>query len=378
MNRQNYLWCADCLNVAIVLAMSQGPRRLRKLARRFGLIQEGAEPDMIDIFRMLHEACHHDAELSKTLARELDDRFRSTLLRVRSMDAGEIKSLKMDWPVPLLWAVLRDDRDEVWAYSRYLVHSLAWDGFRRISERKETERGLQRPIDLLQAQLRLQRTQISSLRQDLEKAKDEAACLQKLLSMKERHVEETGANDAGWRRLARQIQKLRHDLEKERRRVEELEAVVSKSGLSSRKDTLLDGAAAGTCEKPRISFCENGPALLQPGDHCVEEKECCKECPLEGLRVALVGGLTRMLPEYKRVVTQLGAEFLFHDGEVRSGFKLKSVVCGADIVVFITSVNSHNALSVVRAVCKNRQKKFVVLRETGSESLKRTLRKYAA
>ncbi|MGC9965830.1 MAG: DUF2325 domain-containing protein [Syntrophobacteraceae bacterium] len=82
-----------------------------------------------------------------------------------------------------------------------------------------------------------------------------------------------------------------------------------------------------------------------------------------------------MLPVYRKIVSQLGAEFLSHDGKVRNGrYRLKNVVCGADIVVFITSVNSHGALDVVKAVCKKNGKKFIAPKETGPESLSRLLR----
>lgn len=117
----------------------------------------------------------------------------------------------------------------------------------------------------------------------------------------------------------------------------------------------------------------------EEGFCCMEGRECCKGCPLAGLRVAVVGGIGRMLPEYREVVRQLGAELIYHDGHMKSGsYKLKNVVCGADIVVFITSVNSHGALTVLKAVCRKKRKRFIALRETGCESLDRVLRNCAA
>ncbi|MFP5212933.1 MAG: DUF2325 domain-containing protein [Acidobacteriota bacterium] len=112
---------------------------------------------------------------------------------------------------------------------------------------------------------------------------------------------------------------------------------------------------------------------------CRKKDGGCEICPLAGLKVAVIGGLERMLPAYRGVVQQLGAELLFHDGHVRKGaYKLKSLVCGADIVVFITSVNSHGALKIVKAVCKQSGKVFLPIRETGTESLERVLRANAA
>jgi len=51
----------------------------------------------------------------------------------------------------------------------------------------------------------------------------------------------------------------------------------------------------------------------------------------------------------------------------RQGEKWKipaeNIVSGADIVVFITTVNSHGALDVVKAVCKKNGKKFIARRK---------------
>jgi hypothetical protein len=82
-----------------------------------------------------------------------------------------------------------------------------------------------------------------------------------------------------------------------------------------------------------------------------------------------------MLPVYRKIVSDLGAEFVFHNGRVRNGrYRLRSLVCGADIVVFITSVNSHGALDVVKAACEKTGKQFIASKETGPETLGRLLR----
>jgi hypothetical protein len=82
-----------------------------------------------------------------------------------------------------------------------------------------------------------------------------------------------------------------------------------------------------------------------------------------------------MLPMYRQVVRKLGAEFTSHTGKVGKGScKLKSVVWGADVVVFITSIKSHGALKVAKNTCRRNGKRFLPLRETGVENLERVLR----
>jgi hypothetical protein len=73
-------------------------------------------------------------------------------------------------------------------------------------------------------------------------------------------------------------------------------------------------------------------------------------------------------------VEQLGGEFLFHDGTRTMGYDaLKNQVAAAHIVVFITSVNSHNAMHAAKKACRRSGARFRALRETGPHALQRAL-----
>ena len=50
---------------------------------------------------------------------------------------------------------------------------------------------------------------------------------------------------------------------------------------------------------------------------------------------------------------------------------LRNIVCGSDIVVFITSVNSHNAMWTVKAECRKSGNKFTVLKQTSPVALEK-------
>lgn len=97
-------------------------------------------------------------------------------------------------------------------------------------------------------------------------------------------------------------------------------------------------------------------------------------CPLNELRIAVVGGLDRLETRYRTIVEGLGGTFMFHSGSCNNGaHMLRNMVCGSDIVVFITSVNSHNAMWIVKAECKKTGKKFTVLKQTSPEALEKKL-----
>lgn len=94
-------------------------------------------------------------------------------------------------------------------------------------------------------------------------------------------------------------------------------------------------------------------------------------CPLENLKVALIGGLDRLETRYRKAFSSLGAELYFHPGHCAGcgSNRLRSAANSADIVIFITTVNSHNALQVVKGLCKKSGKRFIVVRETGPERI---------
>jgi hypothetical protein len=102
MSRYRWQWHEDSLNVAMVLALSQGPNRLRRLARQHGAFEDGQRRDLCEVFQRLGEITQGGGELPKEIGKDLDARFRSTLLRVRSLDGEEVKKLEMKWPVPLM------------------------------------------------------------------------------------------------------------------------------------------------------------------------------------------------------------------------------------------------------------------------------------
>ena len=76
-------------------------------------------------------------------------------------------------------------------------------------------------------------------------------------------------------------------------------------------------------------------------------------CTLNHLKVALIGVLDRLENQYRSVFESLGTvRFYFHTGccNGSGANRLRASAQDADIVVFITRVNSHNALSVIKGI----------------------------
>jgi hypothetical protein len=377
MSQHEWQWHEDDLNVVTIIALSQGPNKLRRLARQHKVFEDGLNRDIGEILQRLQEIAQRGGDFTKEIGKDLDRRFRSTLLRVRSLEPKEVQQLEMKWPLPLMWATMRDEREEVRRHARNQVYGLIWRALREMVACNDAGSNLDEAVKSLQAQNRVQAAELENLRLELEKKKVDAQNLKKVPMGLEPGFSGREREKIGQGRLKREIKKLSHELNREREKVKEL--MQRLSGLNGCRlpfegAPVVDEDTAGSLS-PGECLCTDEACFSACGELCREDGAICGECPLGGLRVAVVGGLQRMLPVYRKIVSDLGAEFVFHNGRVRNGrYRLRSLVCGADIVVFITSVNSHGALDVVKAACEKTGKQFIASKETGPETLGRLLR----
>jgi hypothetical protein len=90
---------------------------------------------------------------------------------------------------------------------------------------------------------------------------------------------------------------------------------------------------------------------------------------LDGLSLLFVGGRPNQLSHLRSFGEQLGANFLHHDGgiEDRSGL-LAGLVSRADVVMFPVDCVSHDAVAMVKRLCRQAAKPYVPLRSAGMSS----------
>ena len=100
---------------------------------------------------------------------------------------------------------------------------------------------------------------------------------------------------------------------------------------------------------------------------------------LAGLSLLYVGGRTDRLGHLRALSEQLGATFLHHDGGVddRSGL-LAGLVSRADIVMFPVDCVSHEAVTIVKRLCRQTAKRYVPLRSSGTSSFVAALARTAS
>jgi hypothetical protein len=100
---------------------------------------------------------------------------------------------------------------------------------------------------------------------------------------------------------------------------------------------------------------------------------------LSGVTLLYVGGRTRQTAQLHRLTERWNATLLYHDGGIddRSGL-LEAQVARADRTLFPVDCVSHNAVSIVKRVCRSAGKPYVALRSSGLTAFAAALRSIAA
>ena len=85
------------------------------------------------------------------------------------------------------------------------------------------------------------------------------------------------------------------------------------------------------------------------------------------MHIALVGGLDRSEAQYRQLAERAGHSIEWHTGDLagRGAGTLESMIERSDIVIVVTSVNSHGAVWRARKVAKLRSKRLLLLARCG-------------
>ncbi len=333
----------DCLMVCLLLTLSWDERVLRKLFRKYGLLQENPLFDpAFALYRLHHEFHDPDSPIAADLLRRFVRQFRRDTTRVRELSGdGEATTqlapttaLLKESPAGTLWALAGDGRLSLRSLATYHAHRLLLEAFHPATGAFFRAPLLRKQCTAQEQMLREQRTALAERDRRVTALEQENRQLQRALATAETHH--------------RELRMLRYELERLGRR-----PTVPESELP-----------------PPVP-----PAVLVEKDpECPFQRETCRirresgNCTLENLKIALVGGLDRLERQYRAAFASLGAEqVFFHAGHCESGsvHQLRAAAEAADVVVFITRVNSHNALNVIKGICRRSGKSFLAVRETG-------------
>ena len=85
------------------------------------------------------------------------------------------------------------------------------------------------------------------------------------------------------------------------------------------------------------------------------------------MHIALVGGLDRSESQYRQLAEHAGHSIEWHTGDLagRGAGTLDSMIERSDLVIVVTSVNSHGAVWRARKLAKQRHKRLLLLARCG-------------
>jgi hypothetical protein len=85
------------------------------------------------------------------------------------------------------------------------------------------------------------------------------------------------------------------------------------------------------------------------------------------MRIGIIGGLDRSESNYVRLAERYGHELLVHGGHLggRGAGTLESLLEKSDVVVVVTDVNSHGALTLARRRLRDRGRTPLLMRKCG-------------
>ena len=375
-NPQRSISSLDCIAMCAVLGLALDSKQIARLCRKHGLHTGEEDVDTSYGFYLLHRACHQEGGVvSKRFTKLLNERFSGIVRVVKQTDAGneeQIVKTVETWtdkcPGGLVWALLMDPRERMQQHGVYLIHKISYAAFRdarTACAETDTDALTAAQAELQQSreQLAQQQAETQRLRQRLAEAEQSASSLEAVRAQQERRISELEETPTREAQLRRRIRKLEHEL------AQRCQEPCHCSEKAESEPNTNDEARAVAAEDI-AGNCPYSDAESLGEQSCGKGKAGCQPCLLDDLRVAIIGGLDRLEPHYRKVVENLGAQFFFHNGNCHAGCQvLRSVVCQADVIMFITRLNSHSALRVVRGLCRKTGKRFTAVRETSPQAI---------
>lgn len=358
---------------------------LRRLARRCGL--DEAEMSDYTLHTVVVGSCAENGDIARRIQRFLDERHGATIARFGRV-RGEPAVLAL-WREAMvgggdvaaaLWAAWNhpdlgeDGGKEIYGDIHMLSHQVgaaARADLRRLDQLAQHNARLRDEAAALQLGLAEANRQRDRQRVDFERRLAEAEARAALLPRREIELAEA-LHAAG------DYAKLRERAEGLARRVDTLE---ERNAANARRANTLELAlaeahrelaAADAALESALGICDGVSGSGGCGRTCPAETRLAGRC------ILCIGGLTRAVDGYRRLVEASGGRFLHHDGgQEESLHRLDGIVAGADAVVCQAGCVSHAAYWRLKEACKKLGKPCVFLKSPGVTSFARGLAELA-
>ncbi|KMY65884.1 hypothetical protein AAU61_19855 [Desulfocarbo indianensis] len=372
------VWHQDCVSLTVILASAYGVKAMKKLLRDSGYEEAAKTSSPELLLEALHGACHQDDQLARNIAKELDKKYRHSLVKVAALPPEGLEQglSQWSWRLPPLWSCYRQPEPRFSAQGRRLAHLMVWEGMRALRQKPVQEKQAEQLKKLAQKNKALVR-EAQELRQALALAKSRQTT-ERIHALPSPTVAGEQTKEAGFKKDLKELRRRLAEANQENQTLRDDLSVWRALALSQENNPpQAQMPRPMPCEEIETEVFGRPPCPNKAGQACGLPD--CDHCPLKGRTVAVIGGIERMETNYKEAVQRLGGECLCHTGKVRGGCRrLRQVVSKSDLVVFITQINSHAAMASVKDECKKCGKPFRVLARTGASSLEKLLQEVAA
>lgn len=323
--------------------------------------------------------CRQRTPMAEAVQKELDRRYLLTVrhsqkIKTTEALAGWWQQQRQGDSVPgALWATLTHSRCDALLEERVLqdIHLLQHQAgaanradLARLDSLLDENRVLAN--ELARVQERCTR-QAREQAQKLERAQSElvlaraalvgrdtlVACLREDLAALEASIPDLRGRQALSEQLARQLE-----------RIQDLERALLRTQQTLDMERLRQAQA----EPP-----DDQPARVEPQDAPGPQEPATGEA-LGERAVLCVGGRPASVPAYRRLIEEVGARFMHHDGGEQDHIaRLDSTLAAADLVICQTGCISHDAYWRVKDHCKRTGKRCVFVDKPSAASLRRAL-----
>lgn len=362
-------WHQDCLSTTILLASSFGQKSMKKLLKQASFQQEAIPAKPESLLGSLHQACHQDPGVRAAVAKALNAKYQATISQTKKLSREQLfeKAKQSPWLAPLLWACFGHHDQKIQEAGLELSHLIMLQAMKQL-------RG-QDLMDPLKKQTEGLGKQNQSLRNELvAMQKENKRLAQSLKRLPQRLKAKPAPQPHPNSSRKRELKKLRRELAEQKTEADNLrqELAVWRS-LAFRPEPGHQPESQAELKREfaiqsveDLSGCQDCPIRNCPNSG---------SCPLKGKKIAVIGGLDRLEKKYCEAVEKAGAECLCHTGRISSGArKLKQLVNKSDLVLYLTPINSHGAMSVVKKHCKQCKKPFCPLNGVGVSALESHLK----
>ncbi|MHC1595669.1 MAG: DUF2325 domain-containing protein [Candidatus Syntropharchaeales archaeon] len=373
------IWDIQPALLCTILGMVMECDAIRKILKRFRIELNG-DTSSFSMHQELLRQCLEKNQLAEYVEKKLDKRFKPYQKQINGIDLDRILEMIEDGRsiegVPLtalIWYLLRSSGEGSFDIELRVFKATHMIGHRTMKFYDTISAALP-DGSLVEDELWKLRSGVESLTKVNERLERNLARSRRKFDAIQLEFEALKAEKNGIERELEREQELSTDLRNRLTEIERDDSLNQLERLRQENSFLLDEVKRLREELVRASD-EEEIVEVRPVE--IKKEHADDPVSLEGVKVALIGGVEGLVPHYREIVESFGCELCYHGGHCRQRGEIEQIVEGVDVVFCPVDINSHNACRYAKKACKIRDKPCYFLKSSGLSSLKKGLETFA-